>query len=347
VKRQEINMRIFLCMMGMLLWTSLVWAEPMLSAPEMRMTDAVIQADLKVFHELAKRMEDAPGADVKHIKYHKAKIQALLKMSWDEYHENERTELVESALKEAKRLIEAIEANTREISLDSEMLPDTMKVRPNLWLIAEEMKQSNKFHCVEEPIAELEIQLMWVGHQVKELGVIHARNELDDAEALAKRAQELFDHCDPEEPCIPAARLCEQPQPPIFPEVKKQRNHRTMVYFDLNKGNLNAKGPGTLDAALKFIQQYPDAYRIRIEAHTDRLASVSHNEALSKKRAEHVRDYFIQHGIAEDLFEIAWFGETQPEVFCSDKAYPTHDAVAACLQPNRRAEVFIHTLQEN
>ena len=345
-------MRNFLCMIGMLLYTSWVGAEPMLSAPEMRMTDAVIQDDLKVFHALAKRMEDAPGADVAHIKYHKAKIQALLKMSWDEYHENERTALVEAALKEAKRLIELVEANQHEISMDSEMLPDTMKVRPKLWQIAQEMKQSHKFHCVEEPIAELEIELMWSGHEVKELGVIHARNELDDAETLAKRAQDMFDHCDPvpeakpaPESCIPASRLCQQPV--IFPEVKKRPNHRTIVYFDLNKDNLNAKGPGTLDAALKFIQKYPDAYRIRIEAHTDRLASLKHNEKLSKSRAEHVRDYFVQHGIAADLFEIQWFGETQPEVFCSDKAYPTHAALAACLQPNRRAEVFIYTPEEN
>jgi len=339
-----------LVLVCLLLWSSLVGAEPMLSAPEMRMTDAVIQDDLKLFHALEKRLELLDADSIMHGRYHVAKTRALLKMAWDEYHENERTELVEAALKEAKSMLEAMEAKQQDISLDTDMLPDTQKVRPKLWLLAQEMKQSNTFHCVEEPIAELEIELQWAGHEVGELGLIHARNELDDAENLAKRAQTLWDACDPvqEEPaCIPASRLCEQPLAPMFPVaepvVVTPPEHRTIVYFDLDQGNLNAKGPGTLDAALQFIQQYPDAYRIRIEAHTDRLASEAHNMPLSKRRAEHVRDYFIEHGLAANLFEIAWFGETKPEIFCSDELYPTHDDLAACLQPNRRAEVIIYT----
>jgi len=339
--------KILVVCLSMLLWNGVAWAEPLLSAPKMRMTDAVIQSDLNVYHALQKRMEMIEPSDLTHGHYHIAKTRALIKMSWDEYHENESTALVEAALQEAKKMIILMEAKTQNISLDTDMLPDTQKVRPKLWKIAQDMKKSTKFHCVEIPIAELEIELMWAGHQVKEMGMIHARNELDDAETLAKRAQTLFDACDPkpiEPACIPASRLCEQPAPVLFPEPVVQRpDHKIIVYFDLNKGKLNAKGPGTLDAALKFIQQYPEAYRIRIEAHTDRLASTAHNEVLSKARAEHVRDYLIHHGIDKNLFELEWFGETQPEVFCSDKDYPTHTALAQCLQPNRRAEVFIYT----
>lgn len=330
----------------MMLWSAVAMAEPLLSAPKMRMTDAVIQGDLDVYHALQKRMELIEPSSITHGSYHIAKTRALIKMSWDEYHENESTALVEAALQAAKTMIQRMEAKQQDISLDTEMLPDTQKVRPKLWEIAQDMKKSTKFHCVEAPIAELEVELMWAGHQVKEMGVIHARNELDDAETLAKRAQTLFDACDPapkEPACIPASRLCQQAPAPIFPVVEKRPDHKTIVYFDLNKGSLNAKGPGTLDAALQFIRKYPDAYRIRIEAHTDRLASMAHNEVLSKARAEHVRDYLIEHGIAKDLFELAWYGETKPEVFCSDKDYPTHAKLAKCLQPNRRAEVFIYT----
>ncbi len=327
------------------LWSSLAWGmEPLLSNPGMRMTDAVIQDDLKVFHGLEKRSETLDVDAIKHGHYQRAKVRALLKMSWDEYHENEGTALVEAALQEAKKTLILMEEGKQDISLDTEMLPDTQQVRPKLWRMAEDMKKSTKFHCVEEPIAELEVELMWAGHQVKELGIIHARNEMDDAEALAHRAQQLFDGCEPEQPaCIPASRLCQQPVIPVFPVVEKIPDHKTIVYFDLNQGNLNAKGPGTLDAALKFIREYPDAYRIRIEAHTDRLASTNHNIILSKKRAEHVRAYLVAHGINPDILEVKWFGESQPEVFCSDKDYPTHAKLAKCLQPNRRAEVFIYT----
>jgi len=325
----------------------LAWAsEPLLSNPAMRMTDAVIQGDLDVYHGLEKRLEMIEPSGFTHGHYHVAKTRALIKMSWDEYHENEGTALVEAALQEAKQMIEKMEAKQQDMSLDTAMLPDTEKVRPKLWKIDQNMKKSDKFHCVETSIGELEVELMWAGHQVKEMGIMHARNELDDVETLAQRAQTLFDGCNPEpkQPaCIPASRLCEQPAAPVFPVVEKRPDHKTMVYFDLNKGNLNIKGPGTLDAALKFIQQYPDAYRIRIEAHTDRLASKGHNEVLSKARAKNVRDYLIEHGIDKNLFELKWFGETQPEIFCSDKDYPTHVKLAKCLQPNRRAEVFIYT----
>jgi len=226
----ELKMKKMLCLCMMMLWSSLVSAEPLLSAPTMRMTDAVIQGDLDVYHGLQKRLELIEPSDLTHGHYHIAKTRALIKMSWDEYHENESTDLVEAALQEAKAMIQKLEAKQQDISLDNEMLPDTMKVRPALWKIAEDMKKSNKFHCVETPIAELEVELMWAGHEVKEMGMIHARNELDDAETLAHRAKVKFAACDPkpvQPACIPASRLCQQAPAVVFPKpvVKVQKRN--------------------------------------------------------------------------------------------------------------------------
>jgi len=344
-------MKYVLLVLSMLLSSSLVWAETTLSEPDLRITDAIVDADLQKMHTVQRRLDKLDVRTVANGRYHKAKAQALLDFTWDEYHENDRTGAVEAAFSYAQELIAALEQGKTDISMETRLLPGTRIVDQGDADAIAAMKKDEHFHCAQEPIAAQEIYLLWVGHEYDELGWRHTRNEQKKADDMARKAKDLMAQCtvpapQPESPCIPASRICEQPaQPPVLPIVKRPAipSHRTIVYFDLDQHNLQATGPGTLNAALKFIQQYPDAYRIRIEAHTDRLASTAYNEKLSQQRAKQVRDYMVQHGVNRDIVEIAWFGETRPVVFCDDKDYKTHQALAACLQKNRRAEVLLYT----
>ena len=53
-------------------------------------------------------------------------------------------------------------------------------------------------------------------------------------------------------------------------------------------------------------------WKLQISGHTDNVGNPAANMELSKKRAEAIRDYLINRGIAMDRFIVAWYGETQP-----------------------------------
>ncbi len=52
--------------------------------------------------------------------------------------------------------------------------------------------------------------------------------------------------------------------------------------------------------------------RISIEGHTDNKGSAKHNRELSKKRAEAVKTYLADHGVAEDRLETVGWGPDKP-----------------------------------
>ncbi|MDX8377607.1 MAG: OmpA family protein [Mariprofundales bacterium] len=335
-----------------LLLCSPLWAtEALLSDPDDRITDEVVESDLQVFRAVQKRLATVNTDGVPYGAYHKAKAQALLDFSWDEYHENDRTGAIEAALMQVSILIAQLEEKKQNISLKTELLPGTAIVRQDLWDEAKKMKKHQHFHCAQEPVANMEGELLWAGHEHEELGWRHALKQIKRAEELDRQAKSLLELCKDPAPkkapsCIPASRLCAPPVAFIPMPLAAKPNvpsHRTIVYFDLDKDNLQATGPGTLNAALEFIRKYPDAYRIRIEAHTDRLSSTNYNQGLSERRAKTVRDYFTKHGIDASIMETSGYGEERPVVFCENKDYRKRSALVACLQKNRRAEILLYT----
>ena len=71
---------------------------------------------------------------------------------------------------------------------------------------------------------------------------------------------------------------------------------------------------------------------VTVIGHTDRVGKVEHNDELSARRAQHVRDYLIKHGVPADAIGTAGRGEREPLV-------PTDDEVAE--PKNRRVEINI------
>ncbi len=66
-----------------------------------------------------------------------------------------------------------------------------------------------------------------------------------------------------------------------------------------------------LDVLVDFMKSRP-AVRIRVEGHTDNRGPLSINKALSLQRAESVRQYLIQRGVAASRTEAVGFGPTRP-----------------------------------
>ena len=80
-----------------------------------------------------------------------------------------------------------------------------------------------------------------------------------------------------------------------------------------------------------IILAYPSLH-LAVEGHTDSVGSDEYNQSLSERRAESVRDYFVQQGIPGDSISAQGFGKTEP-VASND--------TAEGRQQNRRVELIL------
>ena len=84
-----------------------------------------------------------------------------------------------------------------------------------------------------------------------------------------------------------------------------------MVFFDYDRSDLRDDAQTTLNAKVAILKAHPDL-RLRIEGHADERGSVEYNLALSLRRANRVRDYLVDVGVASSRLDVAAFGEERP-----------------------------------
>jgi outer membrane protein OmpA-like peptidoglycan-associated protein len=103
--------------------------------------------------------------------------------------------VIEDTVLQAHRLISQLEDKKRDISMETPLLPTSRKIRPDLWQKAADWKKHPGFACGEDLVAQLEVQLVWAGHEDKQLGWRHAKPYLQAAERLAKEAGRKIENC--------------------------------------------------------------------------------------------------------------------------------------------------------
>ncbi|MBK7937116.1 MAG: OmpA family protein [Lewinellaceae bacterium] len=86
----------------------------------------------------------------------------------------------------------------------------------------------------------------------------------------------------------------------------------TEVYFAFGKADLTPEAGAVLDSAVANLRADPLHLRIRITAHTDSIGSPAANVALSRRRAEAVRQKLLQRSLGDAQIEISAFGERRP-----------------------------------
>jgi outer membrane protein OmpA-like peptidoglycan-associated protein len=95
---------------------------------------------------------------------------------------------------------------------------------------------------------------------------------------------------------------------------------------------LTPKGREILDSLLPVLRNNPKLY-VEIAGHTDNLGAQDYNLALSQRRAEVVRKYFIAQGVERNILIAQGYGSS----------WPIADNTAAeGRQRNRRTEIIIH-----
>ena len=83
------------------------------------------------------------------------------------------------------------------------------------------------------------------------------------------------------------------------------------VIFALGRAEVSDAAAATLDAAAGIIQAQP-GLRVLIAGHTDTTGSAGRNEELSGQRAQAVRTYLIEQGIAANRLLVVAYGELFP-----------------------------------
>lgn len=87
---------------------------------------------------------------------------------------------------------------------------------------------------------------------------------------------------------------------------------REAIYFEFDSDRLDANNQTSLSLKAKWLHQNPQVNRVLIEGHCDERGTDAYNMALGARRAETVRDYLINLGVANNRLATQSYGEEKP-----------------------------------
>jgi outer membrane protein OmpA-like peptidoglycan-associated protein len=99
------------------------------------------------------------------------------------------------------------------------------------------------------------------------------------------------------------------------------------VLFEIDSAELEPIGVAMLHEVVNVLESRKDIRKLAIQGYADTRGSVEHNRQLSTARAERVRSWLIEHGIAEERLVVVGAGESQPL---------EHEGTEPAHQQNRR-----------
>jgi peptidoglycan-associated lipoprotein len=83
------------------------------------------------------------------------------------------------------------------------------------------------------------------------------------------------------------------------------------VYFDVDKYAVRDDARPILDAQAAWLARYP-AVRVRIEGNCDERGTREYNFALGARRANSVREYLSERGVAQGRIDTISYGKERP-----------------------------------
>ncbi len=93
--------------------------------------------------------------------------------------------------------------------------------------------------------------------------------------------------------------------------LKNQTISFNNIGFELNSAKITASSRPTLDKLADSLNAQTD-FNVEIAGHTDSSGSAEYNESLSDKRANSVREYLIEKGVAAERLTSRGYGEIDP-----------------------------------
>jgi peptidoglycan-associated lipoprotein len=91
------------------------------------------------------------------------------------------------------------------------------------------------------------------------------------------------------------------------------------VFFDFDKFDLKPPARATLDRQVAWLKQHANV-RLSIEGHCDERGTREYNLALGERRANAVRSYLINQGIAANRLTTISYGKERPVALGNNEA---------------------------
>ena len=179
--------------------------------------------------------------------------------------------------------------------------------------------------------------------EIARLEAANARSEADRARTEANLAEQRA-HAETQEARL-AAQRAEQEKAELRASLMKQLNvilettdsarglivNMSDVLFDTGQHTLKPGAREKLAKVSGILLAHP-GLNLEIEGHTDSVGGDDFNQSLSERRADSVKSYLLQQGIASSSIKAKGLGETQPVA---------SNETATGRQQNRRVELIV------
>ena len=139
---------------------------------------------------------------------------------------------------------------------------------------------------------------------------LEPKSNADDTDLWGNRGvvYAMFAESKPEPMPVP-------PQPPKGPEPAVIRTAPVLshVLFDFDKAVLKPEGKAETDKVIADLKKFPND-TLLIDGHTCNIGTPEYNMGLGQRRADAVKKYMVEQGIAADRVQTKSLGLTQPAV---------------------------------
>lgn len=316
-----------------------------------RISDQAIQADQQAYQQVQQRIHALNEKGVRPvIDYHLSKAQCWLDVSFHEYNRNDRSDFTQLALDESVKLVHGME-QALPLGMDTPLVNNAARLRADLWDKFAVLKQHQGFACAQQLVACAEVELVHAGNEYNQQQWRHAKPYVQIAEDNIQRAQAAAEQCPSAvpapKPAVAETELCVPavPEKVAVPVVSAASATTVftsaMVAFEFDKfSNQDVRSYAELTSLLSELQQQQKTIRqVTLIGHADRMAGrgAGYNQMLSERRADTIRAWLEQQGIAPALIRYSFRGDSKQIKAC--KGVTPRAALLECLLPNRRVEV--------
>jgi outer membrane protein OmpA-like peptidoglycan-associated protein len=283
---------------------------PSLTPRRGRTTDAVIAQDHATLDTWSARTLAVRTQRPALPAYPFEKAQRWMALAREAYEGNAADPLPSDALREGVALTGALASGTVPSPTAGTQLPAyATRVRDDLWRFADSVRALPTRDLAAAELATLEMSLIRAG--LVRAGVLTCTRE--DPERVAERAAlaavsklagpaPVVAQAPPRvdtvyvERRVAVATPTPPPPAPVTERPAVLTGVPANVHFGLNQDTLSEASKGVLNAAADSLLRYA-AVRITLFGNTDSRGSRAYNEALSRRRANRVRDFLITRGI--------------------------------------------------
>jgi outer membrane protein OmpA-like peptidoglycan-associated protein len=201
---------------------------------------------------------------------------------------------------------------------------------------AQEAKQQAQMQAQQSQLAAQEAQAAAdrAAAQKAQADAARARAEADAANARAQTAEAQHQAQQSQQSAAEAREKLRSQLNSVLETTETARGlivHMGDVLFATNKYTLKPDAQVSLAKVATILTLYPNL-RVQIEGYTDSTGAPAYNQTLSENRADAVRDFLSQNGVAQGNVSAQGFGATN---FVAD------NATAAGRQQNRRVNLVV------